>query len=1103
MPTTHGEARINSSPPVRASNAAPNNVSLSDGTTSATPANVLEMAGQLKEPPTPIAANAEEKQTGKTTSRVPEATKKKQPSKITSYLRSLVSEKFFPKIDTEGIIYQTKQAGVRGTQAKKVRVELSESDIQNLISTRFPSAPQYVIPNPEIRALEIKGDSQWTPSTVKEAVECFYIPSGTRVVIIWPDLFDRPVLRKHKEYQKGSRVLTPCPYCGSNEYVKFLCFTVQKKPQRPRHTVNLDALCSPCISPIMECSSPSCYGEKPTKGAKLDSWSEVAELQSAHSFTIATRKCFERYPESVRRRYNRFVSGIGTNTDGTTFASRALIYEILDDRNSFSTVAARLQRNYEENWTASREAYIDFVIEHGKPAANAGIARYFAQPGTTTAAASVIWPDLRKDEFAVENSPPKEDAIETLFYIVFEEVRPFLLRDLYSRLPTPIIAWDGTYKLAGLTINDILSEEEQNVLLVIYDQYGRVLNYGFGDTEQPLHWQRLHYLLRKRCEKHGPQHVNHVRFGYSDLCCEGLNDRADHWFVKMWPSVLTAPLKDMFHAHKMVTGPGSVRGSGHDLHANFCRDLSAATLQFTEESIRLAVAQYCAQNPEVLPDRARESVMLEKSWRKKMYNFTTPTAEAASKCRALWAKLKVDEEKLRQETEKSNKQYQYYILTPIADKRRGGDWEMQNFIRHLEKGCYEDPLPPERMSYPLKESSDGSLVDLGRFRGTSGGEASNKQMNSASNKATRLSPRLSDAKLLLRITRLNRDKDERFESVTGVKAKSPFWYLDEAMEQRASQCEYTSIKVSSEYPASIDGYDEPVGIEFSRQKDWSSIDQYLFFHELVDHDMMDLHRGDRGAAQGTLQSTAGFSAGNTVWNRKEGGQARTPLNKFVVKEKLTAVQEQHLADICVNIQRNHSSKINTLNSYAKMVKSIWDQHHYSQLTKGLPGMGGVMPLDLAKSRIKQMTDTAVASRAGPSSFESMFVLGAMQDPLQPYVVPVQTGGMAMMPTSDVGGLSRPVVPVLPASGQLLSPQIFQLPPTSTYTAQPILGKKRGRPKKEVHSPEPLEQLSLERAHALSHRQLRHYTKQINGTSPRDKAKALRVVVNYIRERQES
>ena len=329
-------------------------------------------------------------------------------------------------------------------------------------------------------------------------------------------------------------------------------------------------------------------------------------------------------------------------------------------------------------------------------------------------------------------------------------------------------------------------------------------------------------------------------------------------------------------------------------------------------------------------------------------------------------------------------------------------------------------------------------------------------MNSAANKATRLSPRLSEAKILLRVTRLNRDKDERLEYVTGVKARSVFWYLDEEMEQRVATCEHTSIKLASNYPPSFDDYDEPIGFEFARYKNWPSIDRYLHFHEAPQFDDT-VHVGTDFAAGATtarewddrLVSTAGFSAGATTWNRKESGRTRTPLNKLVVKERLTDIQELHLIDICVNIQQNHASAINTLDSFGKMVKTLWDQHHFGQLARGLRGLGGVLPLEIAKSRIKEMTDTAVASREGPTTFQSMFTLNQtnhmIHDGLITQPLPISSAihpvaiHAASLPGAHVA--SAAVQPILPLSRRILhaGPKPAIPRPAS---------KKRGRPKKQ-------------------------------------------------------
>ena len=136
----------------------------------------------------------------------------------------------------------------------------------------------------------------------------------------------------------------------------------------------------------------------------------------------------------------------------------------------------------------------------------------------------------------------------------------------------------------------------------MFDQYYCILFFGFAGSEKQLFWRRVMYILRRRCDRLGPHYASKVRFGYSDLCCEGCQDRTDHWFIRAWPNVTHAPMKDIFHAFQMVTGALSVRGPAHDLHTNFTQELSLANLHFTEDSIQAAVTEYCRECPEVPAD---------------------------------------------------------------------------------------------------------------------------------------------------------------------------------------------------------------------------------------------------------------------------------------------------------------------------------------------------------------------------------------------------------------------------------------------------------------------------------------------------------------------
>lgn len=565
-----------------------------------------------------------------------------------------------------------------------------------------------------------------------------------------------------------------------------------------------------------------------------------------------------------------------------------------------------------------------------------------------------------------------------------------------------------------------------------------------------------------------------MRFGYFDLCCENGIDRTAHWFVRAWPNVTHAPMKDLFHATKMVTGPLSVRGPTHDLHTNFCQQLSLANLQFTEDSIRAAVTECGNECPEIPSDRLRHEVVRTKRFKKKMYNFTPEIDVAALETETVWARLKREDEMLRQEAAASNVKYQSYILSAVPHVRRGGEWEMQNFLLHLRKGCYADPLPPEEMSYVSKpDSNSKKLPDLRRVRGTNGAESGNKQVNAASHDATKMKPELSHAKVHLRMNRFNADKDKALEQITGVKAKPHLWFLYEEAEKRGASCTYLDLEIGN-YPPVLGEYSEPLGLRFSRQDNWTHIDHQL--HYEGDGDLIDdrWYTEPAYAPSVAAHQPAGFSAGATVWNRKEGHRNRTPLNKYVVQEKLTPVQEQTIADICINIQSSYPG-INTTSGYAKKVVELWNHEHFSRLARGQSSLGGSLPLHIAKKRVERMCDLAVASKGGPDLFQSMFLSVPAYAPEVARSTPVR---------SDMK-----VVPILPSR---------------PLSAQKVAVASNAGRKKKTRVLPPLNEISAEKAQTLSHRDLLVYTRQIGGGSVPNRKDghkgSLATVLDYIRSR---
>ena len=105
----------------------------------------------------------------------------------------------FPKIDNEGFIYLTKE-GLRGREAAKNKSILVGRELEDHLRSHFPARPLYQLENPEGRALRKKGQGQWTADTIRAARDAFYLPAATSILIIWPDLYDRDVLKEYSEF---------------------------------------------------------------------------------------------------------------------------------------------------------------------------------------------------------------------------------------------------------------------------------------------------------------------------------------------------------------------------------------------------------------------------------------------------------------------------------------------------------------------------------------------------------------------------------------------------------------------------------------------------------------------------------------------------------------------------------------------------------------------------------------------------------------------------------------------------------------------------------------------------------------------------------------
>jgi hypothetical protein len=271
-------------------------------------------------------------------------------SKVTACIRKIVKKEWFPKVNSSGCVYRCPE-GQSGKKAQINSVDLSEHEVRVLIQEKFPCYPLVDIPNASVRALQVKGGSSWTEESIWCARECFYVPSGTKLLVLFPDVFNRDLLRKHPKFIKknldGTQgIMTPCPYCKTNKRVSFSSFNVQKWGRPPRHSMHTDARRLHLCSVIYSCDSPNCVGPLPKPGSKqAEKWDPVPASCVPHTFSIWLKDCFDQYPPEVQRRYLQHANGLGVNADFINLATSALTREILDDRNTYKSIQDSLERH--------------------------------------------------------------------------------------------------------------------------------------------------------------------------------------------------------------------------------------------------------------------------------------------------------------------------------------------------------------------------------------------------------------------------------------------------------------------------------------------------------------------------------------------------------------------------------------------------------------------------------------------------------------------------------------------------------------------------------------------------------------------------------------
>jgi hypothetical protein len=201
----------------------------------------------------------------------------------------------------------------------------------------------------------------------------------------------------------------------------------------------------------------------------------------------------------------------------------------------------------------------------------------------------------------------------------------------------------------------------------------------------------------------GEKAVDAVISAYTDVCCENVIQVEIHWFVRVFPQA-TFPQKDPFHALKLVMEETS--GASHGLHVSFCRGLRNCLLKWDKTSVDKALNIFMKdeRDGKKLVHEVAKSNMLETArYTEGVMNYIKSDRSLVEKeALELFDNIRSKDLVLAKSAKGANWPYQRYIKKEVEGIQRGTEAHLNNFLVHLQKGCYEDPLPVTEMNVTSK-----------------------------------------------------------------------------------------------------------------------------------------------------------------------------------------------------------------------------------------------------------------------------------------------------------------------------------------------------------------------------------------------------------------
>ena len=179
----------------------------------------------------------------------------------------------------------------------------------------------------------------------------------------------------------------------------------------------------------------------------------------------------------------------------------------------------------------------------------------------------------------------------------------------------------------------------------------------------------------------------------------------------MFKNCMRAPLKDAWHGVQVVSR--ETAGFGHPLHDAFIGGYLGLLLKWDQQSSDEALDHFMKHNENGKRIHSREvarvEMMRNERYKSSVDNYISAAdiPETVHGIKDLYLKTKALDLELENEALKKEKGYRRYFKPEIKGIQVGTEAAIENFISHVEKRCFVDPLPCNDMSYPESDKLPG------------------------------------------------------------------------------------------------------------------------------------------------------------------------------------------------------------------------------------------------------------------------------------------------------------------------------------------------------------------------------------------------------------